>query len=108
MAGYIIFNYKILDRGRIDELTQLSLPVNEKYGAEVIVGSPVKTIEGSTLSHIVILKFSSFEAAETYYSSAEHKALSTLRNEITEGWSAIVPGDSETGKIVASGYFEES
>jgi len=105
VAGYIIFNFSITDRSRIDELTQLSLPVNNQYGAEVIVGSPVKPVEGNTLSHLVILKFPSFEAAETYYSSAEHLELSKLRNEITDGWAAIVPGDSETQKIVESGYF---
>ena len=105
MAGYIIFNYRILDRAKIDQLTKLSIPINNKYNAEVIVGSPVKAIEGSTLSHVVILKFSSFEAAETYYLSPEHLELSKLRNEITDGWAAIVPGDSETQKIIDSGYF---
>jgi len=105
VAGYIIFNYKILDRTKIDQLTQLSIPLNAKYDAEVIVGSPVKAVEGSTLSHVVILKFASFEAAEAYYLSPEHLELSKLRNEITDGWAAIVPGDSETQKIVDSGYF---
>ncbi|MFK7995987.1 MAG: DUF1330 domain-containing protein [Granulosicoccus sp.] len=105
MAGYVIFNYKIKDRTKIDQLTQLSLPVNSQYGAEVIVGSPVKALEGHALSHIVILKFDSFEAAQIFYHSPEHTELSKLRNEITEGWSAIVPGDSETQKLVDTGYF---
>ena len=105
MAGYLIFHYRISDRSRIDELTKLSQPIDVKYGAEVIVGSPVKAVEGTAMTHIVILKFASFEAAETYYHSPEHLELSRLRNEITEGWAAIVPGDSETQKIVDSGYF---
>lgn len=105
MAGYVMFHYKILDRSRINELTEISLSINAKYGAEVIVGSPVKAVEGTTMAHMVILKFASFEAAETYYHSPEHIELSKLRNEITEGWAAIVPGDSETQKIVDSGYF---
>jgi len=70
------------------------------------VASPVKAVEGNTLSHLVILKFSSFEAAETYYSSPENLELAKLRNEITDGWAAIVPGDSETQKIIESGYFK--
>ncbi len=105
MAGYIVFHYQISDRSRIDELTKLSLPIDIKYGAEVIVGSPVKAVEGTALTHLVILKFASFEAAETYYHSPENVELSKLRNEITEGWAAIVPGDSETQRVVESGYF---
>lgn len=106
MSAYVMYHYKITDRSRIDDLTQQSLPVNEKYGAEVIVGSPVKSLEGNTLTHMVILEFRDFEAAQTYYYSDEHKELSLLRNKITEGWATIVPGDSETQKLVDSGYFE--
>jgi uncharacterized protein (DUF1330 family) len=101
-----MYHYKITDRSRIDELTDQSLPINEKYGAKVIVGSPVKTLEGNTLPNIVVLEFTDFEAALEYYNSNEHKELSILRNEITEGWATMVPGDSETQKIVDSGYFE--
>ena len=108
MAGYIIFHYNILDRQKIDELTKLSSPVDEKYGAEVIVGSPVKALEGQTLSHMVILKFVSFQAAETYYHSSENQELTKLRNAITEGWVTIVPGDSETQQTIDSGYFKKT
>lgn len=105
MAGYVIYHYNITDRSRIDELTRLSHPIDKKYGAEVIVGSPVKALEGHTMTHMVILKFASFEMAQTYYHCAENKQLSRLRNEITEGWVTVVPGDSETQRIVDSGYF---
>lgn len=105
MSAYVIYNYKITDRGRIDELTHQSLPVNEKYGAKVIVGSPVKALEGNTLPNMVILEFKDFEAAQKYYLSEEHKELSLLRNKITEGWASIVTGDSETQQLVDSGYF---
>lgn len=105
MAAYVLYHYKITDRSRIDELTRQSLPVNEKYGAEVIVGSPVKALEGETLTHMVILKFANFAAAEQYYYSVEHDELSSLRNQITEGWTAILPGDSETQSLVDTGYF---
>ncbi len=102
----MIYHYKITDRSRIDELTRQSIAVNEKYDAHVIVGSPVKTLEGNTLPNIVILKFKDFETAQKYYSSDEHKKLSLLRNKITEGWVSIVPGNGETQQLVDSGYFE--
>jgi len=106
LSAYIVFNYNILDRSRIDELTQLSLPIIEKYKAEVIVGSPVKAVEGKTFSGMVIYKFENFEAAELFYYSKEHQELSVLRKEITEGFATIVPGNSETQELVDSGYFE--
>lgn len=105
MSGYVIFHYNITDRSKIDELSKLSAPIDQKYGAEVLVGSPVKALEGNTLSHMVILKFESFESALTYYQSPENKELSTLRHAITEGWATVVPGHSETQQVVDSGYF---
>jgi len=106
MSGYVIYHYEITDRSQIDELTRLSLPVNEKYDAKVVIGSPVKAVEGETFSHIVMLEFNNFESAKEYYYSSEHKKISKLRNKITTGWATIVPGDSETQAVVDSGYFD--
>lgn len=106
MTAYVIYHYNITDRSKIDDLAEQSLSVNEKFGAKVLVGSAVKALEGETMSHIVILEFISFKAAQEYYYSDEHKELSVLRNKISDGWVTIVPGDSETQKLVDSGYFE--
>lgn len=105
MSAYVIFNYKILDHSRIDELSEMVKPVNDKYSATVIVGSPVKPIEGNTYPNMVIYKFDNFKQAQTWYESEEHKTLSVFRNEITEGWASIVPGVEETEALVKSGYF---
>ncbi|MGB0910329.1 MAG: DUF1330 domain-containing protein [Nitrospirales bacterium] len=106
MSAYVIFNYTILDRSKIDELTEQSKPIDEKYGAKVIVGSPIKAVEGSTLPNMVIYKFASFDAAKNWYYSEENQELSVFRNGITEGWAAIVPDVSETDALIESGYFE--
>lgn len=105
MAAYVIFNYTILDRQHIDELTQRATVIDEKYGAEVIIGSPVKAVEGQALPNMVVYKFESFTAAEQWYYSEEQQALSVFRLGITKGWGAIVPGVDETDEWVASGYF---
>lgn len=107
MSAYVIFNYEIIDRSKIDVLTEKSLPVNEKYGAEVIVGSPVKTIEGVTLPNIVILKFKNFQSAKDWYYSEEHKEIILLRNAITKGWATIVPDINETDNLIQTGYFKD-
>ena len=49
-----ICNYKILDRSKINELTERVKPIDGKYGAKFIVGSPVKAIEGSSLPNMII------------------------------------------------------
>lgn len=108
MAGYVIFHYNITDRSRINELTELSKPIDEKFNAEVVVGSPIKALEGDMMGNMVILKFDSFEQALRYYHSDEHKQISKLRNAITDGWVTVVPGDSETQSVVDSGYFKSS
>lgn len=106
MSAYVVLNYKILDRSQINELTKRIKPIDEKYGAEVIVGSPVKTVEGKTLPNMVIYKFKNFEAAKRWYYSDEHQEISKFRNDITEGWATIIPGVSKTDELVESGYFD--
>lgn len=45
MSADFVAHYNILDRSRIDEVTALMQLIDEKYGAEAIVGSPVKPLE---------------------------------------------------------------
>ena len=63
MSGYIIYHYNILDKERINELGPLSLPILEKYGGELVVGSSVTRLEGSPYTHMVVYKFDSKEKA---------------------------------------------
>ena len=92
MSAYIIFNYKILDRIKIEKIRGLLTPILEEYGTEVIVASPVKTIEGDAYPNMVIYKFNSIENAERFYYSKEHQEIIAFRQSITEGWATIVPG----------------
>ncbi|GLQ30346.1 DUF1330 domain-containing protein [Litoribrevibacter albus] len=91
MSGYIIYHYNILDYERINELGPLSLPIVEKYGGELVVGSSVTRLEGSPYTHMVVYKFDSSEQARAFYESEESKALSELRHQITEGFVVFVP-----------------
>lgn len=92
MFAYIIFNYKILDRIKIEEIRGLVEPILEKFETEVIVACPVTTVEGDTYPNIVIHKFNSLEDAEDFYYSKEHQEVVAFRKRITEGWATIVPG----------------
>lgn len=92
MSAYIIFNYKILDRIKIEKIRGMLIPILKKYETEVIVASPVKTIEGDTYPNMVIHKFKSIKDAEHFYYSEEHQKVVEFRKSITEGWATIVPG----------------
>lgn len=92
MSAYIIFNYKILDRIKIEQIRGLLAPILEQYETEVIVASPVKIVEGDTYPGMVIHKFKSIKDAESFYYSKEHQEIVAFRKSITEGWAIIVPG----------------
>lgn len=92
MSAYIVFNYKILDRIKIEDVRGLLEPILKKYETEVIVASPVEAIEGDTYPNMVIHKFNSIEDAEHFYYSKEHQEVIAFRKSITEGWATIVPG----------------
>lgn len=91
MSGYIIYHYNIIDQTRIDQLGPLSLPILDKYSGELVVGSGVKVLEGSSYTNMVIYKFKSLDVAKAFYESDEAQELSKLRNEITEGYVVFVP-----------------
>jgi uncharacterized protein (DUF1330 family) len=106
MAGYVLYHYNIIDRSRIDELGPMSLPIVEKYGGELVVASPVKTLVGSTsCASMVIYKFESFEVALAFYNSPEMGELAAFRDQVIEGFATVIPGHSETESVIKSGYF---
>jgi len=92
MSAYVIFNYTILDRSRIDELSKISKDTDKKskYESKVVVASPANCVEGTTLPNMVIYEFEDLETAKNWY--YEENETTKLRKEITEGWVTIVPG----------------
>ena len=91
MAGYVVFHYNVLDPDHIDELGPRSLPILERYGGELVVGSVVKRLEGSPFTHMVVYRFANEAAAMAYHGCDEMRDLSTLRHGITEGFAVYVP-----------------
>ncbi|NIZ59841.1 DUF1330 domain-containing protein [Sedimentitalea sp. CY04] len=107
MAGYVLHHYNIIDRSRVGELGPMSLPIVEKYGAELLISSPVKALKGSTsYSNMVVYKFESFAAALEFYHSPEMAEFAIFRDKIIEGFATVMPGHSETEDVVKSGYFQ--
>lgn len=92
MSCYIIYHYNILDKERIELLGPLSLPIVEKFGGELVIADFAECLEGSSpYRHMVAYKFKSKEIAKSFYESEESRELSKLRNEITEGFTVLMP-----------------
>lgn len=92
MSAYLVFNYNIIDRARIDELGPMSLPIVESFGGELCIGSYVKVLEKSEFSHMVVYKFPDMSSAESFYNSEENKKITALRKKLIKGSVVLVPG----------------
>jgi len=99
VSAYIVFHYNIKDRSRIDELGPLSLPIVEQFDGEICIASPVKNLEQSPYSHMVVYKFPSMEAATGYCESPAYRELSILRKQLVEGIAVLVPGFNQSDSM---------
>jgi len=92
MSCYVIYHYNIVDKERIALLGPLSMPIVQKCGGELVIAHGVNCLEGSSpYSHMVVYKFKDDEQATKFYKSEESQELSTLRNEVTEGFVVMMP-----------------
>ena len=96
MPSYIIFNYEITDRSKIEELSRRSKisDANSAYKPKLIAATCVDTVEGKALPHLVMYEFENIEKATSWYYEDSAKDVSALRKEITNGWVSIIPGCS--------------
>ncbi|MEH6348109.1 MAG: DUF1330 domain-containing protein [Bermanella sp.] len=94
MPAYIIFNYEITDRSRIEELSQRSKisDANSKYKSKLVAATCVESVEGKALPHIVMYEFENIEIATKWYYEDSSQDVAVLRKEITNGWVSIIPG----------------
>jgi len=92
MSAYLVYNYNIINRERIDELGPIALPIVQKFGGDIFIGSYVKHLEQSEFSHMVVYKFPDMASAESFFNSEENQKITALRNELIKGSVVLVPG----------------
>ena len=94
MPAYIMFNYEITDRSRIEELSRRSKisDANSQYKSKLIAATCVETVEGKALPHLVMYEFENMDVATKWYYQDSNQDVAKLRQEITNGWVSIIPG----------------
>ena len=109
MSCYIIYHYNIIDKERIELLGPLSVPIVEKFGGKLVIANNVECLEGSSAySHMVVYQFNSTALAKRFYESEESRALSKLRNEVTEGFCRVnaTVRDAQIKNLLTNKYHE--
>jgi uncharacterized protein (DUF1330 family) len=78
--GYIIANMDVTNPDQYADYRALAPAVIEAYGGKYLVrGGQSETLEGAFHARTVVLEFPSFEAAKTFYHSAEYEAARQVR-----------------------------
>ena len=91
MAVYVVANYRITDEAGIAEYREKVIPQLMKAGCEFLVlNDNVEGAEGTLAPSLVVLKFETMEALNTWYTSPEYQAIKPLRiNATTDSWVAV-------------------
>ena len=91
--AYAMVQIKINDPAEFNErYAQYVFPILERWGAQMIAGSPTPTIREGEFdgNWAAILRFASMEAALAWYDSADYEPFKQLRiNELTDSNSII-------------------
>ena len=96
MPAYIVAQISITDAKQYAEYTRLTPAAIEKYGGHFIVrGGRSTVLEGpADTRRIVVIEFTTFEQAESFYHSKEYQQARKLRENaaaasflLVEGWT---------------------
>lgn len=94
MAGYAIFDERIVDPGCLERYRELALPSIAQYGGRFIVrGGAITSLEGGwSPERLVIIEFESAARAQAWYDSPEYGAARRAREGGIDMRVVIVEG----------------
>lgn len=92
MAGYLVFDIKITDPDAWEEYRSAAGPVMTRSGGEFVMTSKqIVPLEGGWHPRsLSVVKFTSFDAAKTFYHSEAYQALVPLRERASESCGVLV------------------
>ncbi len=92
MPAYFIASYKITNPGVYwNEYIPKVMPLVIKHqGEPIVVDQEVAALEGNPQHYIVVIKFPSRDAAESWFQDPDYKPVAAIRHGATEnGWATI-------------------
>ena len=95
MTAYLIVDTKIIDQKAYEDYKIRAKPIVESYGGEYIVrGGKTTVLENElwTPTRLVVVKFPSREAAESFLSCDEYAPVKAIRNKVAQTTMSIVDG----------------
>jgi len=92
MPAYVIANVKVSDPDQYKQYTALTPRAIEAAGGEFVVrGGKTEVLEGDVEPHrVVVLKFSSIDAAKAFYDSALYREARAARAGATSVFNMYV------------------
>ena len=94
MSGYVIYNIDVKNPEAYKEYIDKVKPIVEKFGGEYLVrAGEYKVIDGEwKYPRTVIIKFPTYEIANTWYNSDEYAPIRKIRKDNSEGNLIIIEG----------------
>jgi uncharacterized protein (DUF1330 family) len=94
MAAYLLANVKVTHPEQYEDYRRLATLAMKEHGAEVLVrGGKTTVLEGDwTPERVVLLKFPTREAAQTFYDSPEYGAAREAREGIADMRMVLIDG----------------
>ena len=91
MAVYVVANYRITDPEGMEKYRQQVIPQLLNAGAEfLVVTDGVAAAEGEPAPSLVVFRFETQDALDTWYNSDEYQAIKPLRlDATTDSWIAV-------------------
>ena len=95
MKGYCLFdNVQVHDFNKLEEYKKKAAPLVQKFGGKyIILGGPFAVVEGSWKpTFLVMIEFPTYEKANEWYMSPEHKEAKAVRLSAVDSNGIIVGG----------------
>ena len=94
--GYVVANIRVKDQAKFEQFSGMAGPAIKKYGGKVLARGPgADRLEGDVSGIVMMIEFTSKEAAHTFYYSEEYQAAKTVREACSDTDFMIIEGVTE-------------
>jgi uncharacterized protein (DUF1330 family) len=93
MPAYIVAEIDVTDPAAYEPYKKMAGESIQRHGGKFLArGGRTVSLEGEKPKRVVVLEFSSVEAAEAFYHSPDYQAAASVRQKASKGRLYIVEG----------------